>query len=158
MEFICSKLKLYLDTTIPSYLFALDSPERMEVTRRFMRLGHQQDSEMIISDVVMREVMATPEPKRSMMLEQIAALPVVPLTEEANVLARAYIEAGILPRSAIEDARHVAIATLNRVDALVSWNFGHLVNIRRSKGIGVLNEQKGLPHIEIITPEEVVKP
>jgi len=46
------KLKLYLDTTIPSYVYALDSPDRMEITRRFMKLRLLRDYEMLISEVI----------------------------------------------------------------------------------------------------------
>ncbi len=68
MKFPVSKLKLYLDTTIPSYMFALDSPERMAITRQFMRLGRTR-YEMVISDVVIGEIERAIEPKRSMLLD-----------------------------------------------------------------------------------------
>jgi len=153
-----NRLRLYLDTTIPSYVFAVDAPERMEVTRAFMRLRNSSQYEMLISEVVVKEILATAEPKRTLLLEVIADLPVLVLTPQAMTLAQAYIDSGILPRGSIDDARHVAIATLNEVNALVSWNFGHLVNIRRTKAMNALNQKAGLPHLEIITPEEVVLP
>ncbi len=56
----------------------------------------------------------------------------------------------------LDDARHVALATLNYADAVVSWNFGHLVNIRRIMAINELHEHMGLRIIEIVTPEEVL--
>ena len=149
------KLRLYLDTTIPSYVFALDTPERMEITRRFMRLGHV-NYEMIISDVVITEINRAAEPKRSLLFDVIKGFPILHSSYESDELAEAYIQAGALPRGSIEDAMHVAIATLNRVDALVSWNFGHLVNIRRRKAITAVNLDKGLQPIEIFSPEEVI--
>ena len=151
------KLKLYLDTTIPSYVFALDSPERMEITRRFMKLRFLPAYEFVISEVVLDELSAAREPKKVLLIDQVAGLPVLLMSSEANHLAEAYIRHKILPIGSINDARHVALATLNQADALVSWNFGHLVNIRRSKGINELNEQFNLPHIEIVTPEEVLE-
>ncbi len=152
---IAKKLRLYLDTTIPSYVFALDSPQRMEITRRFMRLG-RLNHEMIVSDVVMREIARAKEPKRALLFEVVQELPILSSTTQSDVLADAYIQAGALPRGSVEDARHVALATLHNVDALVSWNFGHLVNIRRRKAISNVNIQKGLPRIEILSPEEVI--
>jgi predicted nucleic acid-binding protein len=151
------KLKLYLDTTIPSYVFALDSPERMEITKRFMKLRFMAGYEFVISEVVIDELNATVEPKKVLLMEQVSGLPVLLMTPEANHLAEAYIRHRILPAGSLNDARHVALATLNHADALVSWNFGHLVNIRRSKGINELNEQFKLPQIEIVTPEEVLE-
>ena len=151
-----SKLKLYLDTTIPSYVFALDSPERMAVTRRFMRLLADPGYEMVISDIVIREINRATQPKRDLLLEVVRGIPILAATAQSDSLAEAYIQAGALPRGSIEDAMHVAIATLYNVDALISWNFGHLVNIRRAKAIATVNASKGLPHIEILSPEEVI--
>lgn len=149
------KLRLYLDTTIPSYIFALDTPERMEMTRRFMRLEHA-NYEMIISDVVIMEIDRAAEPKRSLLFDIVKSLPILHSSPQSDELAEAYIQAGALPRGSIEDAMHVAIATLNKVDALVSWNFGHLVNIRRRKAIAAVNLDNGLQPIEILSPEEVI--
>lgn len=78
------------------------------------------------------------------------------LTKDADALAEAYIEAGVLSRSSVEDAQHVAIATLNNLDAVVSWNFKHLVNLRRIKLVNAVNEQMGYKHIEIISPLEAI--
>jgi predicted nucleic acid-binding protein len=122
-----------------------------------MRARYSAVYEMIISEVVLWEIEAATESKRALLLTQVDGLPVLPMTPEADRLAVEYIRRGILPPRSINDARHVALATLNSVDALVSWNFGHLVNIRRSKGINELNEEMKLPTIEIITPEEVLE-
>ena len=78
------------------------------------------------------------------------------MTTTAEQLARAYIRHRIMPPGSLDDARHVALATLNRADALVSWNFGHLVNVRRIIAINELHEQMGLHIFEIVTPEEVL--
>ena len=150
-----TKLRLYLDTTIPSYVFATDAPERMEITRRFIRLGHL-NHEMIISDVVVREISRASEPKRSLLFEVVKGMLILSSSTQSDDLAKAYIQAGALPRGSMEDAMHVAIATLHQIDALVSWNFGHLVNIRRKRAIGAVNTKRGLPQIEILSPEEVM--
>ena len=150
------KLKLYLDTTIPSYVFALDSPERMEITKRFMLLQRSPAYEMMISDVVIDELTAADTPKRELLLEQVEGLTLLPMTTEAQGLALTYIRHKILPASSLDDARHVAVATLNHADALVSWNFAHLVNVRRSIAINELHKQLGLHIIEIVTPQEVL--
>lgn len=151
------RLRLYLDTTIPNYVYATDSLERMEMTRRFMKLRYLPDYEMIISEVVLWEIEAASESKKVLLMGTVEGMPVLPMTPQANHLAADYIRHRILPPGSIDDARHVALATLHGVDALVSWNFGHLVNIRRSKGINELNESLHLPPIEIITPEEVLE-
>jgi predicted nucleic acid-binding protein len=151
-----ARLKLYLDTTIPSYVFAEDSPERMRITQRFMGLAHAPAYELVISDIVIREINRANAQKRSLLLGVVKDLRILPAIPEANVVAEAYIAAQALPRGSFEDALHVALATLYNVDALVSWNFGHLVNFRRAKAIAAVNADRGLPHIEIVTPEAVL--
>lgn len=123
-----------------------------------MALAFHPSYEMLISDVVIRELNRAAEPKRQLLLEPVKGLPVLFSTAEPEELAETYVREGILPRGSLEDARHVAIATLNAVDALISWNFGHLVNIRRAKAIAFLNAKRGLPHVEIVSPHEVVQP
>jgi hypothetical protein len=80
----------------------------------------------------------------------------VELTEEASELANRYIEEQVLSRSKRVDAQHIAIATLARVDVLVSWNFRHIVNLDRIRGYNSVNMRYGYPLIEIRTPREVV--
>ena len=54
------------------------------------------------------------------------------------------------------DAEHIAIATLNRVDVVVSWNFRHIVNLQRIRGFNSVNLKRGYPLLEIRSPWEVI--
>ena len=54
------------------------------------------------------------------------------------------------------DAQHIAIATVGRVDVLVSWNFKHIVNLQRIQGYNSVNLRAGYPLVEIRTPREVL--
>jgi len=56
----------------------------------------------------------------------------------------------------LADAQHIAIATVGRVDVLVSWNFRHIVNLERIHGYNSVNLRRGCPMIEIRTPREVL--
>jgi hypothetical protein len=78
------------------------------------------------------------------------------LGAEAQGLADAYVSAGVLPTRMRADAQHIAIATVARVDVLVSWNFKHIVNLRRIHGYNSVNLRQGYPMIEIRTPREVL--
>jgi hypothetical protein len=71
-------------------------------------------------------------------------------------LAEAYIAAGVLKGTMRADAQHIAIATVARVDVLVSWNFKHIVNLQRIHGYNSVNLRQGYPMIEIRTPREVL--
>ena len=75
---------------------------------------------------------------------------------EAKDLAEAYVSAHVLPTRMRADAQHIAIATVARVDVLVSWNFKHIVNLQRIHGYNSVNLRQGYPMIEIRTPQEVL--
>jgi hypothetical protein len=78
----------------------------------------------------------------------------VELTREADELAWSYIRQGVIGVKNRVDAQHIAIATLSRVDVLVSWNFKHIVNLPRIRGYNSINLRQGLPTLEIRTPQE----
>ena len=71
-------------------------------------------------------------------------------------LAEAYISTGVITDKMRIDAQHIAIATVNRVNVLVSWNFKHIVNLARIHGYNSVNLRQGYPMIEIRTPREVL--
>lgn len=77
------------------------------------------------------------------------------MTQEALRLAELYISEGVIHSANLLDAEHIAIATLNRADVLVSWNFKHIVNLRRIHGYNSVNLRRGYPLLEIRSPKEV---
>ncbi len=111
------------------------------------------------SKVVEDEIAACPEPKRTLMVRALQALPlrVLPIPSECSDLADQYIRAGIIPARFKHDALHVAVAVWHGLDVIVSWNMSHLVNIRKVDGINAVNERRRLPHIRIHTPDEVLE-
>ena len=80
----------------------------------------------------------------------------VELTEEAVNLAGKYITEGVIGGGKLVDAEHIAIATINRVDVLVSWNFRHIVNLQRIRGYNSVNLKYDYPLLEIRSPLEVI--
>lgn len=150
------KLRLYLDTSIPNYLFAEDLPDKMKSTMDLFRAIKDGKVEACISEVVVAELNRAPEPKRTKLIAKVTELSILPLDEEAVTLANEYIANKIIPPTYRDDARHVAIATVNNLDAVVSWNYGHLVNINKTKRINIINEIMGYKHMSIVSPEEVV--
>ena len=85
-----------------------------------------------------------------------AAIEEVQLTPEARELAEQYLRAKVIGLGSLLDAQHIATATINRVDVLVSWNFKHIVNINRIPGYNSVNLRLGYPLLEIRSPQEVV--
>lgn len=153
---IIAKLKLYLDTTIPNYLFADHYPDRKEITRLLVKAIRNGEYEGYISDVVFRELSEAPEPLLSKMVAEVKDFPRLQSIDVGEELAQIYIKNEIFTLKYIDDARHVAIATLNNMDAVVSWNFGHLVNIQKILKVNAVNESKGYKHMEIVSPQEVI--
>ena len=155
-EFLKRPFKLYLDTSVPSHLFADDVPEKKNITESLFDSEIRSQYEFYVSVVVLREIERAPFHMQKELKERIIGIPILELSKDADHLAEAYIEAGVLSRASVEDAQHVAIATINNLDAVVSWNFKHLVNLRRIKLINAVNEQMGYKHIEIVSPHEVI--
>jgi hypothetical protein len=77
-------------------------------------------------------------------------------TEESLLLAQFYIDSGILTTKFRDDARHIAIATINNVDLLVSWNFKHIVHYEKIEQFNSVNIRNGYRGIRIYSPREVV--
>ena len=79
------------------------------------------------------------------------------LNDEAKQLAETYISERALGKASLNDAYHIAIASVNRLDCLVSWNFKHIVNYDKIKLFNSINMKLGYPLIDIRTPLEFLK-
>ena len=151
------KLKLYLDTTILNFAFADDAPKEKEDTLKFFK---QIDRfEVSISEVVLREVSLCEVKKRERLnaLWQRHDLNVLEFDTEAQELGEKYIKSGIIPVKYRDDASHIAIATVNNFDAILSWNFQHIVKMKTKREVVAINLMEGYKPIDIYTPGEVVE-
>jgi len=79
----------------------------------------------------------------------------IELNEESANLADKYIAEKVVGKASIEDCRHIALATINKVDVLASWNFKHIVNLDRIKGYNSVNLKLGYQMIEIRSPKDL---
>ena len=114
---------------------------------------------MVVSDIVQNELQDAPSAVRDILLSvpsrhrrMVAFSP-----GAANDLAETYISEGVIPRKCLEDAQHIALASVNRVDALVSWNFKHIVHPKRISGYNAVNSRLGHPILDILTPTQEVQ-
>ena len=78
------------------------------------------------------------------------------LSEEAEQLASQYLQSGVVGAKDLADAQHIAIASVARVDVLVSWNFQQIVNLNRIRAFNAVNLRLGYQILEIRSPREVV--
>ena len=153
------KLRLYFDTSIISYLFADDTPDKMNDTIRLWDECVAQKYEVFISDVVTSEIQQCSEPKRSEMLKKMQQLEINLLHETAEVqeLAREYIKGGVLKEKSYDDCLHIAYAVIHNCDVIVSWNFKHLVNFRTIDRVRIVNAINRYKEISVISPTMLVE-
>ena len=85
-----------------------------------------------------------------------AGEPLLALTEEADTLATAYLAQKVVPADYEDDAYHVAVCTVARIEYLVSWNFKHLANLRREAGFNAVNLLQGHRAIRIVAPTALI--
>ncbi len=78
------------------------------------------------------------------------------VTPEGLKLAQTYVDEKVVGETSLDDCIHIATATLNKVDMLVSWNFKHIVNIYRIRGYNSINLRLGYSTLEIHSPKEIV--
>ena len=78
-------------------------------------------------------------------------------TDEALDLAAKYIAEGVVGETSFADCLHIALATINRADFLISWNFKHIVNIDKIRGYNSINIKNGYKELEIRSPREFEK-
>ncbi len=149
------KLSLYLETSVVGAYLDNDEPFRRDLTIRWWE--HELSEYRAVSSVlVQREIERTQEPHRSGYLNLIKSLEQIEITEEVAILAEGYIERGIFHRKYIADAIHFATASFHKIDYLVTWNFGHLANVRKQARLRLFNTNAGFFSPSIITPEFLV--
>lgn len=111
----------------------------------------------IVSDLTLQELEEAPEEVKLILSRLTSkAVEYVFLSKEAISLANSYISHGVVTEKHLIDAQHIAIATIERVDVLVSWNFKQIVNLDRIKKFNAVNLMQGFHLIEIRSPMEVL--
>ena len=148
------KFRIYTDTSV---LGGCEDDEFAEHSVRLMECFVSGERVLVLSTLTVQELAAAPaEVRRRLACVPEAHIETLQLDAEARELADAYVAAGVLTAKMRADAQHIAIATVGRVDVLVSWNFKHIVNLQRIHGYNSVNLRKGYPMIEIRTPREVL--
>ena len=148
------KQRIYIDTSVIGGYF--DEEFKEATIALFQRL---EDSEIIfvVSDLLDLELVNAPKNVRELLYKYSAdKFERIELTEEAIKLANAYVSEKVVGKTSLEDCRHIALATINKVDVLASWNFKHIVNLDRIKGYNSVNLRLGYHMIEIRSPKDLI--
>lgn len=146
--------RIYIDTSVIGG--CLDG-EFEEYSKQLFEEFSAGKKTVVISDLVLLELEGAPQSVKKV-LNNVSEenIEYVSLNEESIQLANSYLKDGVVAESSISDARHIAIATVERVDILVSWNFKHIVNINRIHLLNSVNLKLGYPILEIRSPREVL--
>lgn len=149
------QLLVYADSSV---IGGCEDPEFADASlglwQRFVEGTHS----LVLSAHTLRELVPAPAAVRTR-VDQVPTdhVLVLPDSEEAFSLAAAYVQKGIVGPGSRSDAFHVALATVGRVDILVSWNFRHIVNLGRIRLFNSVNLERGYSLIEIRSPREVLE-
>jgi predicted nucleic acid-binding protein len=148
-------LSIYLETSVIGAYLDNGESFRRDLTIRWWE--HELPNyRAYVSPLVERELERTREPYRRSYLALIRQLPRLEITEEAAILADGYVSRAIFQRKYLGDALHVALASLHKIDYLVTWNFGYLANVQRQARVKLFNTAAGFFVPEIVTPEFLI--
>jgi hypothetical protein len=149
------KKSIYLETSVIGAYLDNGEPFRRDLTIRWWE-HEMADYASFISPLVVRELERMEEPRRSAYLNLVRSVPQCEVTEEAAILAEGYVSRGIFHRKYIGNALHVALASVNKADMIVTWDFGYIANVHRQSRIKLFNTVAGFFVPMIVTPEFLI--
>jgi len=153
--------RVYIETTVISYLTAWRSPQlvmaaHQEATRQWWD-DESHHFDLFVSEAVLEEASAGDPKAAQKRLAAIEGIPELRITDEVRNLAIALLKYGQLPPKASLDALHIAIATVNGMDFLLTWNCRHIANATLQKSMKKVCEDSGLILPILCTPIELTE-
>lgn len=155
-----TKPKVYLETTIASYLTAWPSRDlvmaaNQETTREWW--ANRKDAfELFVSQTVIKESGAGDPDAAQRRLEFLKPFPRLDITEEVEALAAKLIADVPLPPKAQADALHIAVAAVNKMNYLLTWNCTHIANATLRSRIEAVCRSQGYEPPVVCTPQEML--
>ena len=148
------KQRFYFDTSVFGGVFDDEFEEESIMLFEKVKLGQIK---CVYSNLTEKELSTAPE-KVQLFFSEIKTEDKerVLVTPESLKLAQSYINEKVVGETSLDDCIHIATATINKVDILVSWNFKHIVNVYRIRGYNSVNLRMGLPSLNIHSPKEIV--
>lgn len=153
------KPRIYVETSVISYLAARASRDtltslRQTVTHLWWERA-RDDCELCISGLVLTEIARGDTGAAARRAEVCVGLSVLPGHAQSMALARRLIDAALVPTTELEDALHIAEATLEGMDYLATWNFAHFANLSAKYRLVQALTQWGYQAPLFATPEEL---
>jgi len=150
------KKKVYLDTSVISYLEQEDAPDKMAITKNAWKLFIKGDYDLYISNLVIYELNKCKDSqKRDKLVSHLKEIQfsLVNVVEDVEKLAQEFVSRGILKEKCLDDCKHIATAMMYECDYILSWNFKHIVNVRTIDGVREIALENGRKNIMIYSPE-----
>jgi hypothetical protein len=148
------KPRIYIDTSIVGGFFDEEFSVATQVLFERLKRG---EVIFVVSDLLKKELIRAPLHVQELFQDyEESCFEHIELTEEAKKLANDYVEEKVVGKTSLEDCQHIAMATINKVDVLASWNFKHIVNLDRIKGYNGVNLKRGYSIIEIRNPKDLI--
>ena len=155
-----SKPTVYIENSVISYLTA--RPRRDLVTAAWQQVTRdwwerrRQDFELYTSELGLAEASGGDPDAARERLKALEGIPTLPITEAAERLAQALLQAKAVPEKAKADALHIAIGAVHGVDYLLTWNCTHIDNAETKPTIRKTCLEEGYSYPEICTPQELM--
>ena len=155
------KPRLYIETTVVSYLTARPSRDLLQAARQQITTdwwtSRRPAFDGYVSQIVIDECAEGDPQAAARRLNAIEAFPLLAINEDATVLAETMIARQLVPTIAADDALHIAVAAVHGVRYLLTWNFKHIANAEKAEAIRAECLQAGFVCPVICTPEELME-
>ena len=155
------KPKVYVETTVISYLASRPSRDLIMAANQQVSevwwASRRKDFDLFVSEIVVQEASVGDTVASQKLLELLNAIPLLALSKEALELAHRLVDHQAIPSRAAEDALHIAVATVNGMDYLVTWNFKHIANATMRSRIEYVCRLNGYEPPVICSPQELLE-
>jgi len=147
-------IRIYADTSVFGGFFDTEFDKETKLLFDKILKG---EFKLIISDLTQNELIKAPENVRNLIMDlNIVDVEVIKISNEEINLAKSYVSENVVGKTSFDDCIHIAAATINNVDLLVSWNFKHIVNVVRIRGYNAVNIKNGYKTIDIRSPKDLI--
>ena len=149
-----NRQRLYFDTSVFGGVF---DEEFQEISTMLFNKVASGEFICVYSNLCTTELKKAPENVRNFFLQLPKEnMEFVEISEEAYNLAEKYLEEKVVGKTSADDCKHIAVATISKVDFLISWNFKHIVNVFRIRGYNSVNIRNGYMQLDIRSPKEII--
>jgi len=146
------KQRLYVDTSVFGGFYDV---EFAEFTKPLFERFLNGEFTLLFSTVTQDELENAPENVKALVTSlKKEHTEFIETTDESVDLASLYVTEKVVGQTSYADCLHIALATVNRADYLISWNFKHIVNVQRIRGYNAINIKNGYPQLEIRSPRD----